>query len=113
MNNACSPLYRRYRFPAEIIAEAVWLYFRFPLSFRMVEDVLAYKGIVVTHKTIRQWAEKFGKCQGSQAFDPQAALSHCLKYSRAKSQAPFSGSLAAYCFPFGHGMQALLRNLCC
>jgi len=58
MNNACSPLYRRHRFPAEVIAEAVWLYFRFPLSFRMVEDVLAYKGVIVTHKTIRQWAEK-------------------------------------------------------
>ena len=54
-------LYHRHRFPAEIIAEAVWLYFRFPLSFRMVEDVLAYKGIIVTHKTVRQWAEKFGR----------------------------------------------------
>lgn len=61
MNNACSPLYRRHRFPAEVIAEAVWLYFRFPLSFRMVEDMLAYKGVIVTHKTIRQWAEKFGR----------------------------------------------------
>lgn len=54
-------LYRRHRFPAEIIAEAVWLYFRFPLSFRMVEDMLAYQGIIVTHKTIREWAEKFGR----------------------------------------------------
>lgn len=38
-------LYRRHRFPAEVIAEAVWLYSRFPLSLRMVEDMLAYKGI--------------------------------------------------------------------
>lgn len=53
--------YHRHRFPAEIIAEAVWLYFRFPLSFRMVEDMLAYRGIIVTHKTIREWAEKFGR----------------------------------------------------
>ncbi|MBB6262321.1 putative transposase [Paenochrobactrum gallinarii] len=54
-------VYHGHRFPAEIIAEAVWLYFRFPLSFRMVEDMLAYRGIIVTHKTVREWAEKFGR----------------------------------------------------
>lgn len=54
-------LYHRHRYPAEIIAEAVWLYFRFPLSFRMVEDMLAYRGIFVTHKTVHEWAEKFGR----------------------------------------------------
>lgn len=61
MTDDRSSLYHRHRFPAEIIAEAVWLYFRFPLSFRMVEDMLAYRGIVVTHKTVREWAEKFGR----------------------------------------------------
>jgi len=55
------PLYRRHRFPAEIIAHAVWLYYRFPLSLRMVEDMLAARGIIVTHQTIRTWAEKFGR----------------------------------------------------
>jgi putative transposase len=55
------PLYRRHRFPTEIIAHAVWLYFRFPLSLRMVEDLLAARGIIVTHQTIRTWAEKFGR----------------------------------------------------
>ena len=55
------PLYRRHRFPAEIIAHAVWLYFRFPLSLRMVEDMLAARGIIVSHQTIRTWAEKFGR----------------------------------------------------
>jgi transposase-like protein len=45
------PLYRRHRFPAEIIARAVWLYFRFPLSLRMVEDLLAARGIIVSHQT--------------------------------------------------------------
>lgn len=54
------PLYRRHRFPAEVIAQAVWLYFRFPLNLRMVEDMLAARGIIVSHQTIRQWAEKFG-----------------------------------------------------
>ncbi|GLR46071.1 hypothetical protein GCM10007880_65890 [Mesorhizobium amorphae] len=55
------PLYSRHRFPAEIIAQAVWLYFRFPLSLRLVEDMLAARGIIVTHLTIRTWAEKFGR----------------------------------------------------
>ncbi len=55
------PLYRRHRFPAEIIAHAVWLYFRFPLSLRMVEDMLAARGIIVSHQTVRLWAEKFGR----------------------------------------------------
>ena len=41
-------LYRRHRFPAEIIAHAVWLYFRFPLSLRMVEDLSAARGITQT-----------------------------------------------------------------
>lgn len=57
----CDPLYRRHGFPAEIIAHAVCLYFRFPLSLRMVEDMLAARGIIVTHQTIRSWAEKFGR----------------------------------------------------
>src|SRR5436309_3333684 len=55
------PSYAGHRFPAEIIAHAVWLYFRFPLSLRMVEDMLAARGIIVSHQTIRSWAEKFGR----------------------------------------------------
>jgi putative transposase len=53
-------LYRGYRFPPEIIAHAVWLYFRFHLSFRDVQDLLAERGIGVSHETIRQWCTKFG-----------------------------------------------------
>ncbi len=45
MTEPRSSLYRRHRYPSEIIAEAVWLYFRFPLSFRMVEDMLAYRAL--------------------------------------------------------------------
>ena len=55
------PLYRRHRFPAEIIAHSVCLYFRFPLRSRMVEDLLAARGIIVSHQTVRLWAEKFGR----------------------------------------------------
>jgi putative transposase len=54
-------IYRGYRFPAEVIEHAVWLYFRFPLSLRMVEDILAARGIIVSHETVRCWAEKFGR----------------------------------------------------
>src|SRR3954454_9795362 len=53
--------YAGYRFPAEIIGHAVWLYFRFPLGLRMVEELLAARGIVVSHETVRQWAHKFGQ----------------------------------------------------
>ena len=53
--------FKGHRSPAEIIGHAVWLYYRFPLSLRMVEDMLAYRGVVVTHKTVREWAEKFGR----------------------------------------------------
>lgn len=55
------PVYRRHRFPAEVIAHAVWLYFRFPLSLRMVENLLAARGIVVSLQTVRLYAEKFGR----------------------------------------------------
>ena len=57
---ATSP-YAGYRLPAEVISHAVWLYFRFPLSLRMVEEMLAARGIVVSHETVRQWALKFGQ----------------------------------------------------
>ena len=52
--------YKRHRFPPQIIAHAVWLYFRFPLSLRFVEEMLLERGVVVSYKTIRRWALKFG-----------------------------------------------------
>ena len=55
MATPCSPSYAGYRFPAEVIGHAVWLSFRFPLSLRMVEEMLAARGIVVSHETVRQW----------------------------------------------------------
>jgi putative transposase len=58
--SAKSP-YAGYRFPAEVISHAVWLYFRFPLSLRMVDEILAARGITVSHETVRQWARKFGQ----------------------------------------------------
>src|SRR3712207_5069702 len=55
------PLYAGYRFPAEVISQAVWLYFRFPLGLRMVEEMLAARGLIVSHETVRRWALKFGQ----------------------------------------------------
>ncbi len=53
-------MYHGYRFPPEIISHAVWLYHRFSLSFRDVEDLLAERGITVTYEAIRQWCRTFG-----------------------------------------------------
>ena len=53
--------YRRHRFPTAPIQNAVWLYFRFPLSYRDVEDWLAERGIEVSYETVRRWALKFGQ----------------------------------------------------
>src|SRR6202040_3728245 len=61
MRTPRDPIYAGHRYPAEIISYAVWLYFRFPLSLCMVEEMLAARGISVTHETIRQWGLKFGR----------------------------------------------------
>ena len=53
--------YAGHRFPPEIISHGLWLYFRFPLSLRMVEELLAARGIIVSHETVRQRARKFGQ----------------------------------------------------
>jgi len=53
--------YKRHRFPADVIRQAVWLYFRFTLSFRDVEELLAQRGIEVSYETIRCWTLKFGR----------------------------------------------------
>src|SRR4051812_34765247 len=52
--------YSGYRFPRDIIQRAVWMYLRFTLSFRDVEDLLAERGIAVTYESIRRWALAFG-----------------------------------------------------
>jgi putative transposase len=57
---APSSLYRRHRFPPEIISYAVYLYYRFTVSYRDVEEMLARRGIVVSYETIRRWCLKFG-----------------------------------------------------
>jgi putative transposase len=54
------PLYHRRRFPAEIISHCVWLYYRFALSYRDINEMMAKRGVIVSHESIREWALKFG-----------------------------------------------------
>jgi len=60
MSTSASP-YHRHRFPSEIISHCVWLYFRFSLSFRDVEEMLAMRGVALSYETVREWCLKFGQ----------------------------------------------------
>ncbi len=66
MTTPACPSYAGYRFPAEVISHAEWLCFRFPLGLRMVDELLAARGIFVSHETVRQWALKFGQAFANQ-----------------------------------------------
>ena len=59
---ATSPsLYKGHRYPMEIISHRVWLYHRFPLSLREVEEMMLARGVLVTYETVHQWCRKFGQ----------------------------------------------------
>jgi transposase-like protein len=60
--------YSGYRFPPEIIQQAIWLYVRFTLSFRDVEDLLAERGIIVSYETVRRWVNHFGPKMASEIY---------------------------------------------
>jgi putative transposase len=57
---AIAARYKGYRYPIEVIGHAVWLYHRFTLSLRDVEELMLARGVVVTYETIRSWCAKFG-----------------------------------------------------
>ena len=59
--NTAAPSYKRYRYPADIFAHTVWRYFRFSLSFRDVEALMAARGVVLSDEPVRRWALKFGQ----------------------------------------------------
>jgi putative transposase len=59
-------LYKRHRFPAEIISHGVWLYFRFCLSYRDVEQLMAERGVILTYEAVRYWCRKFGQMYANQ-----------------------------------------------
>ncbi|MFI8664726.1 IS6 family transposase [Rhodococcus qingshengii] len=60
------PSYKGHRYPVEIINHCVWLYFRFPLSFREVEELMLERGVVVSYETIRRWCSKFGQAYANE-----------------------------------------------
>jgi putative transposase len=66
MNTPPFNRYKNHRFPAEIISHGVWLYFRFCLSYRDVEELLFARGIIVTYEAIRKWCRKFGQQYANQ-----------------------------------------------
>jgi putative transposase len=66
MTPPATPLYKRPRFPAEIISHCVWLYFRFSLSYRDVQEMMAERGVIVSHEAIRYWGRKFGQTYANQ-----------------------------------------------
>ncbi len=55
------PSYKGHRYPVEVISHCVWLYFRFPLSFREVEELMLERGVIVSYETVRRWRAKFGQ----------------------------------------------------
>ena len=59
-------LYRRHRFPPDVISRCVWLYYRFSLSYRDVELMMAERGLELTYETIRKWCLKFGTLYAKQ-----------------------------------------------
>jgi putative transposase len=58
--------YKNHRFPAEIISHGVWLYYRFSLSYRDVEELLFARGVIVSYEAIRKWCQKFGQSYANQ-----------------------------------------------
>ena len=66
MQTTTSLPYKGFRYPQDIISHAVWLYYRFSLSYRDVEELLAERGIIVSYETIRQWTRKFGQTYANQ-----------------------------------------------
>jgi hypothetical protein len=89
--------YKRHRFPAEIIAHAVWLYYRFPLSLRHVEDLLVERGIEVFFQMASEWASKFGS-------------DFCPITSSAVTGAAFPINGMAVLAPTGYLLAALLEQ---
>ena len=61
-----TPSYKGHRYPVEIINHCVWLYFRFPLSLREVEELMLARGVAVSYETIRRWCAKFGQAYANQ-----------------------------------------------
>src|SRR5258705_10635207 len=84
-------LYHRHRFPTEIISHCVWLYFRFALSFRDVQETLAMRGVSLSYETVREWCLKFGQTYANGlptsllARAPNGTWMRCFSNQRTRS----------------------------
>jgi hypothetical protein len=88
-----TPSYRGFRFPAEIISHCVWLYHRFPLSFRDVEEMMLQRGVTVSHQTVRQWCRTFGQTYPNQTHRDPASP------EKFRSRTPAQWSNTPVCAP--------------
>ncbi|MEE1806967.1 IS6 family transposase [Streptomyces sp. BE133] len=68
---SASPSYKGHRYPVEVISHCVWLYFRFPLSFREVEELMLERGVIVSYETVRRWCLKFGQAYANALRRPR------------------------------------------
>ena len=75
--------YARHQFPPAVIQHAVWLYMRFTLSYRDVEDLLAERGLEVSHETVRRWILKFGPPIGRRRHELEADKSSKVSLSHS------------------------------
>jgi len=76
--------YKRHRFPPQIIAHTVWLYFRFPLSLRLVEELLLERGIAISYETIRRCGKKFGPDYAPSPSPQEAQRKRCVASGRGR-----------------------------
>jgi transposase-like protein len=76
MTSSTKSFYAGHRFLPELISYTVWLYYRFPLSLRMVEEMLAFRGIEVSHETIRQWGSSSARSSPISSGRPKLQTSH-------------------------------------
>lgn len=89
--------YARHRFPPDIIRHAVWLYRRFTLSYRDVEDLLAERGLIVSNEAIRRWVLKFGPAiaKNLRALRPKAYTRWHRKALHVTVSSPPRGRVAS------------------
>ena len=92
-----TPSYHGYRFPPEIISHAVWLYHRFCVSFRDVEDLLAQRGITVSYEAIRLWCIQFGSEYARRLKRRQGRLGDTWHLGRGLRHHPGTAALSLAC----------------
>ena len=83
--------YRRHRFPPEVIQHAIWLYLRFTLSYRDVEELLAERGLDISYETVRRWVLKFGALIARKLRQGAHARARDGSLTRWSSGSPASG----------------------